>query len=128
MRQGSLSSLPDESGRVLDRLAGLEQVIAPDVVRQCLSETGRQGQRSCGLNHEVMSWVVLAMGVRFNRLINGNVLSVNKLQGTIAIGNCCSNQALPLARICRWAIPVRNVSAELRDAVATFLTPPGGTT
>jgi len=63
MRQGSLTSLPDESGRVLDRLAGLEQVIASDVARQCLSEAGCDGQRSCGLNHEVMLWIVLAMGL-----------------------------------------------------------------
>ncbi|MDP6554530.1 MAG: transposase domain-containing protein [Pirellulaceae bacterium] len=63
MRQGSFTSLPDESGRVLDRLAGLEQVIAPDVARQCLSEAGCDGQRSCGLSHEVMLWIVLAMGL-----------------------------------------------------------------
>ena len=63
MRQGSFRWMPDESGRVLDRLAGLEQVIAPDVVRQCLSEAGLDGQRSCGLSHEVMAWVVLAMGL-----------------------------------------------------------------
>jgi len=63
MRQGSLTPLPDESGQALDRLAGLEQFIAPDVERQCLSEAGCDGQRSCGLNHEVMLWIVLAMGL-----------------------------------------------------------------
>lgn len=63
MGQGSLGSLPVESGQVLDRLVGLKQVIATDVVRQCLSETGRHRQRSCGLSHEVMMWIVLAMGL-----------------------------------------------------------------
>lgn len=64
MGWGSIASLPeDESGRVLDRLAGLEKAIAPDAVRQCLSETGHIGQRLCGLNHEVMLWIVLAMGL-----------------------------------------------------------------
>jgi hypothetical protein len=64
MRQGRFSFLPaGESPRFLDRLAGLEQVITPDVVRQCLCETGRDGQRNCELNHEVMMWIVLAMGM-----------------------------------------------------------------
>lgn len=54
---------PDDSGRVLDRLAGLEQVISNEAVRQALLATGRVGQRACKLTHEVMVWVVLAMGV-----------------------------------------------------------------
>jgi len=53
----------DSAGRVLDRLAGLEQVIAPEIIRQCLDESGRGIQRRCPLNHEVMLWVVLAMGL-----------------------------------------------------------------
>lgn len=58
------STLPaDESGRVLDRLAGLEQVISSDAVRQALISTGRVGQRRCHLSHEVMLWIVLAMGL-----------------------------------------------------------------
>ena len=36
-RQGRCVLRPDESGRILDRLAGLEQVIKPTVVRQVLS-------------------------------------------------------------------------------------------
>ena len=42
-------------------LAGLEQVISPESVRQALSMTGRCSQRSCRLTHEVTLWVVLAM-------------------------------------------------------------------
>jgi hypothetical protein len=53
----------DSAGRMLDRLAGLEQVIAPEIIRQCLEESGRGTQRQCALNHEVMLWVVLAMGL-----------------------------------------------------------------
>lgn len=44
MRQGSHANVPaDDSERFLDRLVGLEQVIAPELVRQCLQETGRGG-------------------------------------------------------------------------------------
>jgi hypothetical protein len=47
----------------LDRLAGLEKVIAPELVRQVLQATARVNGRACELTHEVMVWVVLAMGL-----------------------------------------------------------------
>jgi hypothetical protein len=53
----------DDAGRVLDRLAGLDQVIRPEHIRQALTATGRVNPRSCSLTHEVMLWVVLAMGL-----------------------------------------------------------------
>jgi len=53
----------DEAGRVLDRLAGLEKFIPPELVRQALERTGRSNRAGCRLTHEVMLWVVLAMGV-----------------------------------------------------------------
>lgn len=62
-RQGRCVLPPDEGGRILDRLAGLEKVIAPTVVRQVLSATKRCNRRACKLTHEVMLWVVLAMGL-----------------------------------------------------------------
>jgi hypothetical protein len=62
-RQGRCVLPPDESGRVLDRLAGLEKVIAPGLVWQVLLVTNRINQRACTLTHEVMLWVVLAMGI-----------------------------------------------------------------
>ena len=63
VEQGRSTLTPDESGRVLDRLAGLEQVISPESVRQALSVTGRCSQRACRLTHEVTLWIVLAMGI-----------------------------------------------------------------
>jgi hypothetical protein len=63
MHQGRCSLPPDESGRILDRLAGLEQIIPPEKVRQVLETTGRTNQRRCKLTHEVVCWVVLAMGL-----------------------------------------------------------------
>jgi hypothetical protein len=58
------STLPtDEEGRILDRLAGLEKIIPPALVRQVLHDTGRVNGRACELTHEVMMWVVLGMGL-----------------------------------------------------------------
>ncbi len=63
MQPGQCTLPPDESGRILDRLAGLEQVIPPEAVRQALESTGRINPRRCQLTHEVVCWVVLAMGI-----------------------------------------------------------------
>ena len=54
---------PDESGRILDHLAGLEKIITPDLMWQALAETNRFNKRACKLTHAVMLWVVLAMGI-----------------------------------------------------------------
>ena len=63
MPRGHCTLPPDDTGRILDRLAGLEQVIPPEAVRQALHSTGRINPRSCKLTHEVVCWVVLAMGL-----------------------------------------------------------------
>ena len=63
MPQGQCTLPTDEAGRILDRLAGLEQVIPSQAVRQALEATGRATQRRCTLTHEVVCWVVLAMGL-----------------------------------------------------------------
>lgn len=62
-RQGS-RRLPEGPAKdVLDRLAGLHQVIQPDLVQQVLFATGRVNPRLCELTHEVTLWIVLAMGI-----------------------------------------------------------------
>lgn len=53
----------DASGEVLDRLVGLHQFIPPDLVRQAVLDTGRRNRSDCRLTHEIMLWVVLAMGI-----------------------------------------------------------------
>jgi hypothetical protein len=53
----------DVSGEVLDRLVGLHQFISPDLVRQAVHDTGRRNRSDCRLTHEIMLWVVLAMGI-----------------------------------------------------------------
>jgi len=41
----------------------LEKIITPEAIRQALSASGRVQRRACKLTHEVMLWVVLAMGL-----------------------------------------------------------------
>jgi hypothetical protein len=62
-RQGRSAATTMDAAAVLDKLNGLEQVITPLQIRQALEATGRGQQRACRLNHEVMLWVVLAMGL-----------------------------------------------------------------
>lgn len=64
--QGRSTFSTSEDGRILDRLAGLEKVISPEVMEQVLAETGRVNGRACRLTHQVMLWVVLAMGLLTN--------------------------------------------------------------
>jgi hypothetical protein len=67
MKQQGCCVLPaDETGRVLDRLSALEKVISPTDIQQVLLETGRVNPRACKLTHEVMMWIVLAMGIFTN--------------------------------------------------------------
>ena len=63
MPHGQCTLPPDDTGRILDRLAGLEQIIPPADIQQALAATGRVNPRRCRLTHEVMLWVVLAMGL-----------------------------------------------------------------
>src|SRR4051794_8786778 len=63
MHQGQCSLPADDAGRILDRLAGLEQVIRPEDLQQALDATGRVNSRKCMLTYEVILWVVLAMGL-----------------------------------------------------------------
>jgi hypothetical protein len=61
------STLPaGDDGRILDRLAGLENVVSPELMQQVLANTGKQNGRACILTHEIMLWVVLAMGLFTN--------------------------------------------------------------
>src|SRR5947208_10898269 len=53
----------DASGEVLDRLVGLHQFIPPELLRQAVHDTGRRNRSDCRLTHEIMLWVVLAMGL-----------------------------------------------------------------
>ena len=53
----------DETGKVLDRLAALEEVIPDHLVQQAVVEAGLVQVRSCRLTYHVLLWVVLALGL-----------------------------------------------------------------
>src|SRR4051812_33316533 len=63
MPRGQCTLPADEAGRILDRLAGLEQVIRPEAIRQSLTATGRVSTCDCVLTYKVILRVVLAMGL-----------------------------------------------------------------
>ena len=61
--QGCSEHSSEVKGRILDRIVGLEKIIAPEFVQRALAQTGKQTKRVCSLTNEVMIWVVLAMGL-----------------------------------------------------------------
>lgn len=61
--QGRSELPPDIHGRILDRLAGLEKIIGPALIDNAIADTGKRNNQGCKLTHEVMMWVVLAMGL-----------------------------------------------------------------
>lgn len=64
MNEQGCSDLPaDFNGRILDRLAGLEKIITPHLVEKAIADAGRRNNQGCRLTHDVMIWVVLAMGL-----------------------------------------------------------------
>jgi hypothetical protein len=64
MNEQGRSALPaDVNGRILDRLAGLEKIILPEYVSKAIADTGKRNNQGCKLTHEVLMWVVLAMGL-----------------------------------------------------------------
>jgi hypothetical protein len=56
-------SVSDLDEMVMDRLSGIESVISREVFRQALEATNRRNVRRCRLTHEVVMWVLLAMGL-----------------------------------------------------------------
>lgn len=61
--QGSSRLTADDTGRILDRISGLEKIIPWEAIKAVLVATGKETRRRCTLTSEVMIWVVLAMGL-----------------------------------------------------------------
>ncbi len=120
MRQGRCKLPANEAGRVLDRLAGLEQVIPPEQIRQALEVTGRHNSRACVLTHEVMLWVVLAMGV----LTDLPIRQVFKHARRLRVGEATPTRAgLCAARQRLGVEPLRQLFAQVVHPLATPHTP-----
>ena len=119
-RQGRCVLPPDESGRILDRLAGLEKIIAPALVWQVLSATNRFNQRACTLTHEVMLWVVLAMGI----LTDLPIRQVFKYARRLRAGEDAPHRSsLCVARQRLGVAPVRHLFQEVVHPLASPDTP-----
>lgn len=115
------STLPtNEDGRILDRLAGLEKVIAPEQIRQVLLDTGRVNGRACPLTHEVMLWVVLAMGL----LTHIPIRQVFRHARRMRIGEATPvRSSLCVARQRLGVEPVRRLHSQVVRPLATRDTP-----
>src|SRR5271157_6315991 len=121
MRQQGRCVLPaDETGRVLDRLAALEKAISPTDIRQVLMETGKVNPRACKLTHEVMMWIVLAMGI-FTSLPIRQVFKQAR-RSRDAVDTPCRS-ALCMARQRLGAEPMRRLFERTVRPLATPETP-----
>jgi hypothetical protein len=106
MPQGQCTLPADESGRVLDRLAGLTQVIRPEDLQQALAATGRVNSRQCRLTHEVVLWIVLAMGI----FTDVPIRQVFKLSRRLRVGERSPHRSsLCVARRRLGVAPVRHL-------------------
>jgi Insertion element 4 transposase N-terminal len=93
-------NLPTPGPVDVQRLAGLQQFIGPDRLQQVLQQTGRRRRGHCQLTHEVMLWVVLAMGL----LTDGPLREVFRDAAGVRPGQrLCGRAALCRARA--WASP-----------------------
>ena len=119
-RQGRCVLRPDESGRILDRLAGLEKIIAPGLIRQVLFLTNRCNQRACTLTHEVMMWVVMAMGILTDLPIREVFRHARRLRMD---ENTPHRSSLCVARQRLGAVPLRCLFQEVVRPLAMADTP-----
>lgn len=120
MQQGRCVLSADETGRVLDRLTALEKVISPEDIRQALVDTDRVNPRACKLTHEVMMWVVLAMGI-FTNLPIRQVFKQARRFRSPADTPCRS--ALCVARQRLGVEPVRHLFERTVRPLGTLETP-----
>jgi hypothetical protein len=109
-----------ESGRVLDRLLLLEQVIGSEQIRQALADTGCFDSRRCRLTREVIFWVVLAMGILTDLPLRQIFKACRRLRPGEATPHrsslCLARQRLGLA-------PVRHLFTQVVRLLATPQTP-----
>ena len=110
----------DEEGRILDRLAALEQVISPAQVRQALCATRRRDSRSCTLTFEVTCWLVLALGL----LTHLPIRQVFKYSRRLRPGESTPHRStLCIARQRLGIAPVRHLFEHTVRLLATPATP-----
>jgi len=110
----------DVSGVVLDRLVGLEQFISPEHIRQAIDQSRRRNRSDCRLTHEIMLWVVLAMGILTHlplRQVFKHARRLRKGEPTPPRNTLCrARQRLGVS-------PVRNLFHDVVRPLATEQTP-----
>jgi Insertion element 4 transposase N-terminal/Transposase DDE domain len=120
MPQGQCTLSVEEVGRVLDRLAGLEQVIRPQDIQQALAATRRVDSRPCRLTHEVALRIVLAMGL----FTDVPIRQVFKLSRRLRLGERSPHRSsLCLARKRLGVAPVRHLFQRVVRPLARPETP-----
>ncbi len=89
----------------LDRLAGLQHFIGTQRLTQVLRDCGRCNRRHCRLTHEVMLWVVLAMGILTDLPLREVFRHATKRRRGQKLpcrsGLCQARQRLGVAPLCR---------------------------
>lgn len=119
-KQGRSTLAMGEDGRILDRLVGLEKVISPELIRQALQATQRVNGRACELTHEVMLWVVLAMGL----LTHLPIRQVFRHARRLRVGEKCpARSSLCMARQRLGLEPLQQLYAAVVRPLATPATP-----
>jgi hypothetical protein len=120
MDQGRSRLPADSAGRVLDRLAGLEQIISREAIRQSLEATGRVQARACKLSYEIICWVVLAMGI----LTDLPIRQVFKHARRLRVGEPTPKRStLCMARQRLGVAPVRHLFGTVVHTLAQPTTP-----
>jgi hypothetical protein len=120
MPQGQCILPADEAGRVLDRIGGLEQVIRPEDIQQALAATGRVNARRCQLTHEVVLWIILAMGI----FTDVPIRQVFKLSRRLRVGERSPHRSsLCVARRRLGVAPVRHLFERTVRLLARHDTP-----
>ena len=109
-----------ETGRILDRLLLLEQVIGPEQVRQALEDTGCFDSRRCSLTREVIFWVVLAMGLLTELPLRQLFKACRRLRAGETTPH---RSSLCLARQRLGVAPVRRLFEQVVRLLATPQTP-----
>lgn len=104
-----------EQAHSLDRLAGVEAVVSREQIRHALKVTGRRDARRCPLTHEVMLWIILAMGLFTDRSIRQVFKASRRLHGREQTPH---RSSLCIARQRLGVAPVRALFHEVLSPLA----------
>ena len=126
MPHGHCTLPADDAGRILDRLAGLEQVIPAEAVRQALQATGRTSQITADPRGRLR--VVLAMGLLTQSPIRQVFKHARRLRSARVAHRsnlCVAGQRLGIAPMRRLFKTVRPLARPERRGLLRRIPPDG---